>query len=174
MCRAPLVERLCVRGSALAPLARLCVWQRIGHQLKLAKSKTLNDWWSRVLGATHGLESLFEGIKVFPSTLHGDLWSGNIGSVEGEPVIFDPATYYGHHEAEWGMGWCAGHGPAFWSGYRTLIPKDPGFEERNLLYTLYHIINHYNLFGSGYESQAPTREGRRKGGSEGMGNENGV
>ena len=42
-----------------------------------------------------------EGIK--PSLLHGDLWSGNIGSADGKPSIFDPAVYWGHHEAEWGV-----------------------------------------------------------------------
>eukprot|EP00961_Rhodomonas_salina_P092182 1240516-Rhodomonas_salina.1 len=25
---------------------------------------------------------------------------------QGEGCVFDPATYYGHHEAEWGMSWC--------------------------------------------------------------------
>lgn len=28
-----------------------------------------------------------------------------------------------------------------------------GFEERKPLYLLYHFLNHYNLFGSGYYSQ---------------------
>ena len=48
--------------------------------------------------------------QVKPSILHGDLWSGNIGAVDGEPSIFDPASYYGHHEAEFGISWCAGFG----------------------------------------------------------------
>ena len=55
-----------------------------------------------------GLERFFEGVVVKPSVLHGDLWNGNIGSVEGVPSIYDPAVYYGHHEAEFGMSWCAG------------------------------------------------------------------
>jgi len=46
--------------------------------------------------------------QVRPCVLHGDLWSGNIGSVDGEPSIFDPAVYYGHSEADFGMSWCAG------------------------------------------------------------------
>jgi protein-ribulosamine 3-kinase len=54
------------------------------------------------------LEVLFEGVEVRPSVLHGDLWSGNMAYVDGKPAIFDPATYYGHHEAEFGMSWCAG------------------------------------------------------------------
>ena len=41
--------------------------------------------------------------EIKPSLLHGDLWSGNIGSADGKPSIFDPAVYWGHHEAEWGV-----------------------------------------------------------------------
>jgi hypothetical protein len=32
------------------------------------------------------------------STLH-------IGTVDGAPSVFDPAVYYGHNEAEFGMSW---------------------------------------------------------------------
>lgn len=64
------------------------------------------------------LEVFFEDIKgqVKPSVLHGDLWSGNIGAVDGEPTIFDPAVYYGHSEAEFGMSWCAGEAGQAWGG----------------------------------------------------------
>jgi fructosamine-3-kinase len=31
---------------------------------------------------------------------------------------------------------------------------DAGYAERKTLYNLYHIINHFNLFGGGYASQA--------------------
>lgn len=41
--------------------------------------------------------------EIKPSLLHGDLWSGNIGSADGFPTIYDPAVYWGHHEAEWGV-----------------------------------------------------------------------
>ena len=78
-------------------------------------------------------------MQVKPSLLHGDLWSGNMSTVEGgQWAILDPAVYYvsandppfipgiaagtsslsnrtrlvqGHHEAEFGMSWCAGFGP---------------------------------------------------------------
>lgn len=124
--------------------------QRIGHQIRTAGDQKLREEWTQVLEATDDLRALFEGVEVKPSVLHGDLWSGNIASVGGEPCIFDPATYYGHHEAEWGMSWCASLGPDFWAGYRELIPKDKGFEKREVLYELYHKLNHYNLFGGGY------------------------
>ncbi len=65
----------------------------------------MQDVWAKVCDQTDGLASFFEGISVRPSCLHGDLWSGNVASCDGEPTIFDPATYYGHHEAEWGMSW---------------------------------------------------------------------
>ena len=81
---------------------------------------------------------------------YSDLWSGNIGSANGKPSIFDPAVYWGHHEAEWGMSWCASFGGQFWEGYRSLIPEDPGFRDRKPLYDAYHQLNHYNLFGGGY------------------------
>jgi len=97
---------------------------------------------------------LFAGIDVKPSVLHGDLWSGNIGAVKGKPCIFDPAVYFGHHEAEWGMSWCASLSPAFFKGYRSVIPKDDGFRARSLLYEAYHQLNHYNLFGGGYYHRA--------------------
>lgn len=35
-----------------------------------------------------------------------------------------------------------------------VMPKQPGYEERRDLYMLYHYLNHYNLFGSGYRSSA--------------------
>lgn len=40
-----------------------------------------------------------------PVILHGDLWSGNAGYDETTctPVIFDPASYYGHNEADLGI-----------------------------------------------------------------------
>ena len=32
----------------------------------------------------------------------------------------------GHHEAEFGMSWCAGFSSEFWKGYHSVLPKDPG------------------------------------------------
>ena len=50
------------------------------------------------------------------------------------------------------MSWCASLGGDFFNGYCSLIPKDEGFEIRQPLYSLYHQLNHYNLFGGGYMS----------------------
>ena len=32
----------------------------------------------------------------------------------------------GHHEAEFGMSWCAGFNGDFWRGYHSILPKEPG------------------------------------------------
>ncbi|KAJ1848770.1 hypothetical protein LPJ73_003883, partial [Coemansia sp. RSA 2703] len=50
------------------------------------------------------LPEFFRGIEIKPSLLHGDLWCGNCGEDEtGQPVIYDPAVYWGHSEAELGI-----------------------------------------------------------------------
>ena len=116
---------------------------RLAHQLRLARDPTLSRLGDKLLP---NLECLFEGIDVKPSTLHGDLWSGNIGAVVAEggegqrPTIYDPAVYYGHHEAEFGMSWCASFSQEFYRAYHELIPKEPGFDSRRKLYLLYHYL----------------------------------
>ncbi|RDY05710.1 Protein-ribulosamine 3-kinase, chloroplastic [Mucuna pruriens] len=129
---------------------------RLGYQLKLALDqygdKTIYDKGQRLVKS---MGPLFANVVIEPCLLHGDLWSGNISSDKnGEPVILDPACYYGHSEAEFGMSWCAGFGGSFYNSYFEVMPKQPGFEERRDLYMLYHYLNHYNLFGSGYRSSA--------------------
>ncbi|KAM4105049.1 hypothetical protein ACJW30_06G204000 [Castanea mollissima] len=69
----------------------------------------------------------------------------------GDSTIYEKD---GHNEAEFGMSWCAGFGGAFYNAYFEVMPKKPGFEKRRDLYMLYHYLNHYNLFGSGYRSSA--------------------
>jgi len=129
---------------------------RIGHQLNLAGDSYCSNLWEQDISPR--LYLLFQDLQgekeIRPSLLHGDLWSGNIGSADGKPSIFDPAVYWGHHEAEWGMSWCAGFGNQFWEGYRSLIPQDDGFLDRKPLYDAYHQLNHYNLFGGGYIGSA--------------------
>ena len=91
-----------------------------------------------------------------PSLLHGDLWSGNSAiTAEGEPVIVDPATYYGDSEADIAMTELFGALPtSFYQAYQSVKPLNAGYEQRKTLYNLYHIINHFNIFGGGYLSQA--------------------
>ena len=131
--------------------------QRLGFQLKLAARKgfggTLQHQGERLMAQLHGL---FEGYQPQPSLLHGDLWSGNVGyTYDREPVIFDPAVYYGDREADLAMTELFGGFPAeFYAAYREAWPLDAGYTIRKTLYNLYHILNHANLFGGGYARQA--------------------
>ncbi len=87
-----------------------------------------------------------------PSILHGDLWGGNfMVDVEGRPVLIDPASYYGHREADLAMTELfGGFGRRFYEAYKDAWPLPPGYGERRDVYNLYHLINHLNHFGGGY------------------------
>jgi len=91
-----------------------------------------------------------------PTLLHGDLWSGNYMIDEnGSPVLIDPAVYYGHREADIGMTKLfGGFGSEFYSTYNEEFPLEDGYEYRENIYKLYHVLNHLNLFGGGYYHQA--------------------
>lgn len=88
--------------------------------------------------------------------LHGDLWSGNIHRDEdGDPVLIDPASYYGWPEADIAMTLLfGGFAEAFYSSYLESNPLAQGWRQRADIYNLYHLLNHLNLFGGGYHGQA--------------------
>ena len=46
-----------------------------------------------------------------------------------------------------------GFGTAFYAAYDDRWPLAPGWERRADLYNLYHLLNHFNLFGAGYLGQ---------------------
>jgi fructosamine-3-kinase len=130
--------------------------QRLGFQLEEAAR---NGYGGRLQTLGERLLTDFAALidhSPPPSLLHGDLWGGNLGfSREGEPTIYDPAVYYGDREAELAMTELFGGFSAdFYAAYRNAWPIDPGYRVRRDLYNLYHVLNHLNLFGGGYGSQA--------------------
>lgn len=88
----------------------------------------------------------------FPSLIHGDLWSGNaVCGPNGKAWILDPAAYVGHYEAELAMTELFGANPdSFYAAYNEVTPIDNGYRDRRDLYNLYHMLNHFNLFGATY------------------------
>jgi protein-ribulosamine 3-kinase len=137
----------------------LVFWRerRLGFQLRLAVSK--GNGGKLIANGERLMERLaafFPGYDPVPSLLHGDLWSGNAAAAaSGEPVIFDPAVYYGDREADLAMTELFGGFPsAFYEAYRAEYPLDAGYAMRKQLYNLYHVLNHLNLFGGGYRAQA--------------------
>lgn len=127
---------------------------RIGYQLKLARRR--GGSFSEGDRLIEAIPELLAGHKPQPSLVHGDLWGGNASvTVDGEPVIFDPATYWGDREVDLAMTELFGSfSGAFYQGYNEVWPLDKGYEKRKVLYNLYHVLNHFNLFGGGYASQA--------------------
>lgn len=102
------------------------------------------------------LDCFFAGYTPAASLLHGDLWSGNYAiDADGCPVIFDPAVYFGDREADIAMTELfGGFNRHFYQAYQQALPLDDGYQIRKTLYNLYHVLNHLNLFGGGYLSQA--------------------
>lgn len=116
--------------------------------------------------------------KITPVVVHGDLWAGNkchaaipmegdrggVGVVE--EVIFDPSASYAHSEYEWGIMKLFGgfddrdqdeDGEEFekeyWGKIKKLEPVEE-FDDRVELYSLYHQLNHYAIFGRSYRAGA--------------------
>ncbi|WP_291861614.1 fructosamine kinase family protein [Marinilabilia sp.] len=102
------------------------------------------------------LEDILENSEEPPALLHGDLWSGNyMTDASGNPVLIDPAVYYGHREADLAMTKLfGGFSKNFYDAYNETYPLKPGVEKREPVYLLYHVLNHMNIFGSAYYGQA--------------------
>ena len=94
-----------------------------------------------------------------PCLVHGDLWSGNASLLaNGGGALFDPAVYRGDREVDLAMAQLfGGFPPTFFAGYEAAWPLPAGHRQRLELYNLYHLLNHANLFGGGYWSQAERR-----------------
>jgi fructosamine-3-kinase len=130
--------------------------QRLGFQLELAKANgyggELQQEGARL---AERIGRFFEGYDPAPSLLHGDLWGGNWAAHDGHPVVFDPAVHYGDRESDIAMTTLfGGFGQAFYKAYEESWPLSAGHGRRLLLYQLYHVLNHLNLFGSAYHGRA--------------------
>ncbi|NIO41419.1 MAG: phosphotransferase [Burkholderiales bacterium] len=129
---------------------------RIGFQIELAVrngyGKPLQSRGCQLLDC---LPHFFTSYSPNVSLLHGDLWSGNVGFLtDGQPVLFDPAVYFGDREADIAMSQLFGSfSPAFYRAYEAVWPLDEGYRIRKQLYNLYHLLNHLNLFGQAYLGQ---------------------
>ncbi|MEM9159193.1 MAG: fructosamine kinase family protein [Verrucomicrobiota bacterium] len=128
--------------------------QRLQPQFKLAQRNGLRLPQAEAL--LENLSAFFETYTPRPSLLHGDLWSGNAGfTAKGEPFIFDPCSYYGDRETDLAFTeFFGGYRSDFYSSYNETLPLDSGYKTRKHLYNLYHCLNHFNLFGSGYAAQS--------------------
>jgi fructosamine-3-kinase len=134
--------------------------KRLLFQYKLAEKNdhVTSELTAGMLALEKKIDEILAGSEEHPSLLHGDLWGGNyLPDENGEPCLIDPAVYYGHREADLAMTKLFGvFKPEFYSAYNESYPLLEGYEYREDIYKLYHVLNHLNLFGSGYYNQAMT------------------
>lgn len=133
------------------------------------KNQRLLPLFTAVMGQNQDLDTLgrdlcariehwLGDLMIQPCLLHGDLWNGNwsVTSDTHSPVIFDPASYYGHHEAEFGiMKMFGGFTSDCFDAYETAMEThDDGErrEDRLVLYEIYNHLNHFAMFGEGYDT----------------------
>ena len=151
-------------GTTIQPNPWLEDWitfyrdERLGFQLELAAetrgvSSDDRRAYERLL---YRLDEFLATDESKPSLIHGDLWSGNLHvAPDGRPSLIDPAAYFGHREAELGMmRLFGGFSERVYDAYDEAWPLEPGWRDRLELYELYHLMNHYNLFGGGYGRRA--------------------
>jgi fructosamine-3-kinase len=134
---------------------------RIGFQVRLARDRGL-------LSAAHAAQAdrvrtrlpdlLAPCALEPPALLHGDLWSGNVHArQDGVVCLIDPAAHYGLREADLAMTRLFGSLPGeFYAAYDEAYPLPSGVAERVAVFNLYHLLNHLNLFGTGYLGQVLT------------------
>lgn len=132
--------------------------KRLLYQYKMAeKNHRVSNDMKRCFKRIEGnIEMLLRPYVEPPTLIHGDLWAGNyICSPENKPVLIDPATYYGQREAELALTRLfGGFSDEFYDSYHKEYPLQEGWEDREGIYRLYHVLNHLNIFGSGYLGEA--------------------
>lgn len=89
---------------------------------------------------------------IYPSLLHGDVWSGNVLFEREGACLIDPAIYYGDKEMELAFILFFGtFGETFFNAYQEIHPLSDDFYERKVpLYQIYPLLVHVALYGGSY------------------------
>ncbi|XP_055331073.1 ketosamine-3-kinase-like isoform X2 [Paramacrobiotus metropolitanus] len=120
------------------------VQNRMDFYLCENQDRVMEQLWEKVKTV---IPRLFSDTCVYPSLLHGDLWPGNTAmTADGKPVLFDPATFYGHHEYDLACGSLfASFGDTFYDEYHKIIPQCDSlyFTYRQKLYQFYYFLNQH-------------------------------
>jgi fructosamine-3-kinase len=134
------------------------ITKRLEVQIRTARNSGMLSGW-----IIKAFDSFFNKVEeIFPeenpALIHGDLWGGNfMVNSDGEPVIIDPAVYYGHREMDLGMSKLfGGFDNRFYEAYNSAFPLEKGWEKRLDYCNLYPLMVHVNLFGGGYLGSVET------------------
>lgn len=132
---------------------RFFIERRLQPQLQRAMDQQLIDRESvrRFERLYQRLPDIF-GPIAGPVLVHGDLWSGNfLCDTKGQPVLIDPAAYYGHPSVDLAMTTLFGGFEAeFYDSYQQVLPFMPNYREQWTVANLYPLLVHLNLFGKAY------------------------
>ena len=83
------------------------------------------------------------------------MWNGNyLVSDMQEPILIDPAVSFGPREMDLAMmKLFGGFTKDIFADYHEMFPLENKWEDRILIWQLYYLLVHLNIFGSGYLSQ---------------------
>ena len=146
---------LSVQGNVMSQnWGEFFVQHRLEYQIELIKDQVIKNNFAVALGRFRG--KLIDFLNVNsdqPSLVHGDLWSGNVLFDKSDVWLIDPAAYYADREVDVAMTeMFGGFSQDFYQTYNETRPLSPVYQQKKIIYNLYHYLNHYNLLGSGYLS----------------------
>jgi protein-ribulosamine 3-kinase len=129
---------------------------RLGAQIEFARDRGMPQRDLTILEELAHRLAEWTADGEAPALIHGDLWAGNVfAATDGRPVLVDPAAYFADREAEFGMmRLFGGFSPRVYDAYSESSPLREGAERRIPLYSLFHVLNHYAIFGGSYGAQA--------------------
>ncbi len=125
----------------LEPIIKRCINKNLLTNLHLNQAEKLYQ----------RLPIIFEEDEP-PSLVHGDLWSGNfMCNSNSEPVLIDPAVYYGHRSVDLAMTTLfGGFHQSFYEAYNYHFPFQINYKEQWEVCNLYPLLIHLYLFGASY------------------------
>jgi fructosamine-3-kinase len=133
--------------------------QRIGFQLALAEGTgALSTRDGDVIRRVMDRLDTFIPRHPEPALLHGDLWSGNahpfVEDGQAQIALIDPAVYVGDIWADLAMMRLFGGFPeSCLRAFEYAVADKDHAESRQMVYQLYHALNHVNIFGAAYVEQ---------------------
>lgn len=125
---------------------------RLMYQISLiADIATKRRYETVLLAAKDKLVSFLNDTCSHASLVHGDLWSGNVLYSETGIYLIDPAVYFADREVDIAMSeMFGGFGEEFYKAYDGAYALSGEYQKKRVVFNLYHYLNHFNLFGSGY------------------------